>query len=88
MVSVLCSCRGPHSGLNVLLLNCVILCESIIGCQNAQDFEMCVEGCFAIHSVKQRTVSVVFVVDGSHDELCDPGCPIGILLGINLLIFL
>ena len=44
--------------------------------------------CFHIHSVKSRTVPVVFMVEGSFDELCDPGYPRGILLGINLLILL
>ena len=35
-------------------------------------FERCVQGCFAIHSVKPRTIPVVFVVDGSFDNLCNP----------------
>ena len=40
-------------------------------------------GYFVIHSVKPRTVFVVFVSEGSFDELCDPGYPKGVLLGIN-----
>ena len=39
------------------------------------DFEWCVGRCFVIHSIKPRTVPVVFVVEGYFDELCDPGCP-------------
>ena len=46
-----------------------------------QDYEWCVGGCFAIHSVKPRTVPVVFVEKGSFDELCDPGFPRDVLLG-------
>ena len=45
-------------------------------------------GCFAIHSVKPRTVPVVFVTEGSFDKFCNPGCPRDVLLGINLLIVL
>ena len=46
------------------------------------------EGHFAIHSVKSGTVPVVFVAENSIDELCDPGCPKGVLLGINLPLLL
>ena len=35
----------------------------------------CVGACFAIHSVKSRTLPVVFVAEGSFDKLYDPGCP-------------
>ena len=45
-------------------------------------------GYFVIHSIKPRTVPVVFVADGSFDELCDPECPRGVLLWINLPIVL
>ena len=37
-----------------------------------KDFE-----CFDIYFVKPRTVPLVFVEEGSFDELCDPGCPSG-----------
>ena len=53
-----------------------------------QASEWCIKGCFAIHSEKPRTVPVVFVAEGSFDELCDPGCPRGVLLGIHLPILL
>ena len=53
-----------------------------------QDSEWFVGGCFAIHSVKPRTVPVVFVAEGFFGELCDPGRPRGVLLGINLPILL
>ena len=42
----------------------------------------------AINSVKQRTVRVGFLVEGSFDEFCYPGCPRGILLWINMPILL
>ena len=51
-------------------------------------FEWCVGGCFAICSVKPRTVLIVIVVEGSFDELCDAGFPRCVLLGINLPILL
>ena len=49
-------------------------------CLGQQHFEWCVgEICFAIYSVKPRTVPVVFVAEGSFD-----GCPRDVLLGITL----
>ena len=42
----------------------------------------------ALGDVKPRTVPVLFVVDGSFDEIYDAGCPRGVLLGINLPILL
>ena len=45
-------------------------------------------GCFGIHSVKLRTIPFVFVVEGSFNEVRDPECPRGVLLGMNLLISL
>ena len=55
---------------------------------DATRFRMVRWACFAIHRVKQRTVPVVFRAEGSFDELCNPGYPRVILLGINLLILL
>ena len=49
-----------------------------------QDLEWCVGGCFAIHSVKPRTVPVVFVAEGSSVELCNPGWSRSVLMGIYL----
>ena len=46
------------------------------------------EWCIAIHSVKPRTVPLVFEAEGSFDELCNPGRPRGVLLRINLPILL
>ena len=45
---------------------------------------MVVGGCFAILSVKPKTVHVVIVAEGSFDELNDPECHRCFLLGINL----
>ena len=50
-----------------------------------QHFGWCVEVCFVIHSLKPRAVPIV---EGSFDELCNPECPRGDLLGINLPILL
>ena len=41
-----------------------------------------------LYSVKPKTVPVVPVAEGSFNKFCDPGCPRGVLLRINLPIFL
>ena len=50
----------------------------------ATQFLMVHRGYFVIHSIKPR----VFVAEDSFDELCDPECPRGVLLWINLPIVL
>ena len=70
MVTVSSNFRRPHSGLQGIKMFPIGYVLLVLQSQLYHE-----AGCFAIHSVKSRTIALVFVAEGSSDELSDPRVP-------------